>query len=551
MDFEKICRLCCEIKCPLYSIHMAYGIYSPQQFFGDILRLELSPDDGLPQKLCEMCLSTITKMQETIETFRDNDRMLRLQQYGQLVQVDIKEEIFDIDEIEQATTRELQIDIIDEKIVEDDKDIGDLKQDDEKVDEEWLQSETENKSDDMLEEKSPPKKPRRKTQTKKREVGGQKIPRGRKGGRPRTRFRDPNFPRLHDYRCYICKSESLGTAEALLVHLDSHLNEVPYTCTECVLETVVINKVTTLNIHKRMHENPHKCPHCDRRYSNKGAIDTHVQTYHLGENAPCPSPCEQCGKVCSSKSALKYHLRMHINGNTCEICGKTFVAQHKLRRHIERKHEKLKKYECHLCHKKLCSLDSVHVHIKTMHSSKEVKCEYCGKSYPSEFSLRYHLKKHEQDPNSKFSRDWKEYYTFVEAEEGTKPENRLKKCNLCGAVLKSIGHHMRSMHFPTEYRCTICGVVYKRKSTLETHILEHEHGKAYRCPICGKECSEKKNFIAHLKTKKHRDHPLAQSLDWLDTNSASVPEVQVKKYDSDSEQSDSSRNTMTSNSYCD
>ncbi|XP_058464450.1 zinc finger protein OZF-like isoform X2 [Malaya genurostris] len=334
----------------------------------------------------------------------------------------------------------------------------------------------------------------------------------RKCGRPRTRFEDPNRPRVNDFKCYICKSNSFGTPEALLFHLDSHLDKLPYTCAACVVETVVINKVTTLNIHMRMHENPHKCPHCDRRYSKIRAIEAHINTYHLGENAPCPTTCDQCGKVCSSVTSLKHHQRLHTNGFACEICGKLCHGKHKLRKHIELTHEKVKKFECHLCHKMLSTLAAVQAHIKIMHSTKEVKCKHCDKSYSSELSLRYHLKKHEQHPDVKFSSDWKKYYEIVESEDGTK----LKKCNLCGTVCKAIARHMHSVHFPTEYRCDQCDTVFKDKKAYEIHVWVHEHGKAYECPICGKKTSEKRNLIAHLKTKKHRDHPLSKSLDWLD-----------------------------------
>ncbi|XP_058813355.1 zinc finger protein 182-like isoform X2 [Topomyia yanbarensis] len=491
----------------------------------------ISTNDGLPQKICKHCLATLTKMHETINAFQENDRMLRLQQ---LSQVDIKEEIFDTEETEQALADAWQFDIIAEEYlnqtIEEIQEVDKLEPDDEKVDEIWLPPEPDNQSDGSLEEKPVLKKRNRK---RNRKAGTEMV----RKGRPRTRFRDPNGPRMNDFKCYICKSDSLGTPGALLTHLDSHLDKVPYTCTECVVETIVINKVTTLNIHKRMHENPHKCPHCDRRYSDKKAIDTHVQAYHLGENAPCPSTCEQCGKVCTSKSSLKQHMRLHISGSACEFCGKLFVAKQKLLQHIDQKHKKLKKYECHLCQKKLCSLGSVQVHIKTMHSTKEVRCEYCDRSYPSEISLRYHLKKHEQDPNGTFSSDWKNFYTLVEAEDN-KSENRLKKCNLCGDIVKYISPHMNTVHFPKEFRCEVCGAVYKKKSMYKIHVLEHEHGKALRCPICGKEFSDRKALISHLRTKKHQDHPLAKSLDWLGVKRVAGTGSQVKKNDTDVKQTD-------------
>ncbi|XP_058460592.1 uncharacterized protein LOC131436111 [Malaya genurostris] len=96
MDFEKICRLCCQSIYRLNSIHIANDIPT-KDLFSDILRLEISVDDNLPQQICEMCLSTLTEMHDKIEAFRENDRILRLQLLGDST-IDIKEEAINIDE---------------------------------------------------------------------------------------------------------------------------------------------------------------------------------------------------------------------------------------------------------------------------------------------------------------------------------------------------------------------------------------------------------------------------------------------------------------------
>ncbi|XP_055525266.1 zinc finger protein 33B-like [Wyeomyia smithii] len=514
MDFNMICRLCCKQTDHLRSIIEVKTINLPN-VFTDILKLKFSDEDGLPQKICRSCLSTLDNIYETVEYFRSNDKNLRLR-LNEWSEIYIKEELIDTDEEQRTFTQQLEKRPFSVK-AEEQKDVSEERvthSDNEAIYEEWL-SEYENQRCDTFNQRPFQNEEVYADMDKKNDTDVSKKKNGTRIGRPRTRFDDPNRPRLNDFKCYVCKSESMGTPDALRAHLEVHLDQLPYTCTICVAETIVINSITTLNIHKRMHENPYKCPQCDRCYANKRAVDGHIQSYHSEENTPSPSICDKCGKVCRSLTSLKYHERLHTSACACEFCGKLFVDRHKLRRHIERKHEKLKKYECYLCHKKLCSMDAVQVHFKTIHSTKVVNCEYCGKRYPSELSLRYHLKKHEKDPNSKFSCDWKNYYSEIVTGEN-KPS---KKCNLCGAVVKAIAPHMRSVHFPKEYRCNICESVYKSKNTYDIHVLEHKFGKAHRCPICDKEFSEKKNLIAHLKTKKHRDHPLAKSLGWLDMKS--------------------------------
>lgn len=114
-----------------------------------------------------------------------------------------------------------------------------------------------------------------------------------------------------DFKCYICKSDSLGTAKALTDHLSVHSGLVPQTCTECITEPIVLRDIRALNSHRRMHSQPIKCEYCDRRYGDYHGRDEHVRLYHLGEGAPCPSPCQQCGKICKSVAALKSHMRNH------------------------------------------------------------------------------------------------------------------------------------------------------------------------------------------------------------------------------------------------
>ncbi|XP_065076208.1 zinc finger protein 182-like [Ochlerotatus camptorhynchus] len=536
LDVDKICRLCCEKKSRMRSLFEQQKEYprSLRQIIFDVSRLEVDSDDGMPQKICKWCVTTLLKMYETIEMYRANDLKLRNQLQGTLhIEIKQEEEEVDMGMLEKAFTQELEVgafcvkpEAMDEEYLDSDLPkvskstdkmsesvstrpaLADTEHEEETVadkdDGEWKPTEQD------IEDKEPPvKKYRRRTKQEKDAKGKRKM------GRPRTKVDDPNRPRLHDYKCYICKSESHGTSEALIAHLNSsHEDKLPYTCPECVMETVVIKTVQKLNAHMRQHLNPEKCPYCDKRYTNKNNVALHVQMYHLDGDVQCPSTCEYCGEVYRSKVSLMHHMKLHTTAASCEICGKIFKERHKLRLHIQRRHEKLKKYECHICQKKLGSLDSVQIHIKTSHSNQVFKCSYCSKTYSSELTHRYHEKKHVENPEYVGKKDWKEYYTIVEGEVN-KPGLKLKKCNLCGTISKAIGTHLSTVHFPPEFRCTICDMTFKKKQRYEIHVLEHENGKAHQCPICGREFSDRRNLIAHLRTKQHRDHPLAKSLDWL------------------------------------
>ncbi|XP_062535852.1 zinc finger protein 596-like isoform X2 [Armigeres subalbatus] len=537
LDIENICRLCCEKKNRMRSLFdlTVNDSTSLKQVILDVTRLEVEAEDGMPQKICRTCTSTLVKMRETIENYRANDVKLR-QQLAVLhpLQIEIKEEEVDLETLENTIQQDIMTDNVTikpepeedeyldfeqlEEIEEHDpaneaQDVDEsetetadeeIRHDGKVVDDDdgdWVQNDV--AKDKAIKRKSSSKKSRKKKGSSDLQLQHPSC--------QRFKEHDLNRPRFQDFKCYICMSDSYGTVEAVMAHLNSsHLDILPYTCPECVMETVVIRTVVALNSHKRQHLNPEKCPLCDKRYSCKRGVELHMQMRHTGENEPNPSPCEMCGKVCSSKLTLKQHMRVHTSGSACEICGKIFEQRSKLRRHIQNRHEKIKKYECHICKKKLATLSAVQNHINTYHSSQVLTCSYCPKKFSSELTHRYHEKKHIENQNYVAAKEWKEYYTILEGEEGKK--DKLKKCKLCDIVTRNMGTHLGRVHFPTEYRCEICGMTFKTKQSCDIHVLEHKHGKAHRCPICTREFSERKNLLTHLRTKKHQDHPLARAM---------------------------------------
>ncbi|XP_062537298.1 zinc finger protein 60-like [Armigeres subalbatus] len=554
LDIENICRLCCDKRGRMRSLfeqRLSGYATSLQQIIFEVTRLEVNPADGLPQKICKICTTTLVRMHETIEDYRANDLKLR-QQLGAMQlphQVDIKEEEVDIEVLEKTCQQDMLIDNINIKPEPEEEEYLDYEQLDESNENESKNkfsemsgSETDtadegirNDNDVDDEDWKPseedkevyPKKEKLSVTKTRKKIDSYDLP---KPVYKRYRYVDPNRPRYQDFKCYVCMSPSHGTAEALLTHMNnSHAHILPYTCPDCVMETIVIKTVMSLNHHKRQHLNPEKCPFCDRRYTSKNNVAQHVQMYHMGDNEPNPSPCEVCGKVCSSKLALKAHMRLHTSGIACEICGKVFQERHKLQRHIQSRHEKLRKFECHICKKKLSTLSAVQIHINTYHSNQEFQCSYCPKKFTAKLTHKLHEKKHVENRNYVATKEWKEYYTVCDGEEGK--VSKLKKCNLCGTLSRNMGNHLSKVHFPTEYRCEICDTTFKSKQTRDAHVQEHEHGKAYQCPICGRQFSERRNLISHLRTKKHRDHPIAKK--WLGSLKTAVLS---KTEDSDEDQ---------------
>ena len=100
--------------------------------------------------------------------------------------------------------------------------------------------------------------------------------------------------------------------------------------------------------------------------------------------------CPQCEKKNFKKSALQTHLKLvHKSPDIkCQYegCDWKFKRIGDYRRH----------YENHFREKELCTLcgfsfKNLEAHIKQSHSESKFNCQYCGKEYCSDYGLKYHI----------------------------------------------------------------------------------------------------------------------------------------------------------------
>ncbi|XP_058448287.1 uncharacterized protein LOC131428362 [Malaya genurostris] len=525
MILSKICRLCLSEKSRIKSIFRNYKREQLLNFITEVIRLDVSEGDGLPANICTPCANALIRMKETIRVFRENERKLRDKVLvAEECNLGLPESTKSVETRDTDDTSVNLHDLLKEDIVlsfpnlntaEDanESSLESLESLDAKhlvaIDAfEELKSTTD-KDHDSVEPESDldyePDKPRSKCKLKGiRRSRTNAINKGKGKRKSRPSGDEQNRPKVNDHKCYICRSESMGSAKALLEHLTTHLDRTPYTCTECKMVTVVLKSVRSLNVHMKMHAQPMKCEYCDRRYCDDRARDFHVKTYHLGESAPCPSTCDQCGKVCKSIAALKSHVRDHRLSLECDYCGKIFHRRNKLREHVTRVHEKAEKYECSMCHRVVHSLESYNSHLKMHMSEKTYECDLCPMKFYTAGNLGLHKKIHSGNANYKPHKDWSGHYTVTQ-QPG---QDRVYTCKLCGKsytkTVMKINNHLKN-HFK-DIKCDRCELKFVNESQLKTHYVVHTGIRQYKCDFCGKDFLHKNNLTQHLKLHRNEQN---------------------------------------------
>ncbi|KAF4087885.1 hypothetical protein AMELA_G00076490 [Ameiurus melas] len=142
---------------------------------------------------------------------------------------------------------------------------------------------------------------------------------------------------------------------------------------------------------------------------------------------------------------LEYLLYGHRDQFACQVCGKTFVDENRLRKH-EKLHSAERPFICEICTKAFTTQAHLKEHLKIHTGFKPYRCEDCGKS----FIRAPDLKKHER----------------VHSNE--RPFN----CHMCEKAFKHKSHlkdHERRHRGEKPFRCSSCTKAFAKASDLKRH----------------------------------------------------------------------------------
>ena len=212
-----------------------------------------------------------------------------------------------------------------------------------------------------------------------------------------------------------------------------------------------------------------KCDHCEKTLANNFSLRRHIKLVHdaiffmqnhffLTEDKK--HVCPKCSKTFDDKSNYNRHVLNHEKITyQCTQCEKTYENKASFVRH-QKEHDPTKAFSCKMCAKVLSSKTNLEKHMKIFHedsnengekilqfqgmfrtfsevvsansvaSMENNTCETCKKSYSSNYHLKRHQKKHENNNDKE-----------------TVNENF--RCHECDKMYTSVGNlnrHKKNVH---------------------------------------------------------------------------------------------------------
>lgn len=195
------------------------------------------------------------------------------------------------------------------------------------------------------------------------------------------------------YNCSHCPASLLSKAA-----LKNHEQILHSTIIEehpCECGKVFASKMKLYQHRTTVHIKGHfPCPHCDRSYTVKNALQKHVTKTHSAK-----IPCDVCGKSFAPGMFMNKHMKTHGPAQfqcSVEGCAKIFHAKSALTYHHETQHMESEAVFCPTCNAPYNSARNLSRHMKRQHSDVRVQCQVPGCSHSSARKdyLSSHYKSH-------------------------------------------------------------------------------------------------------------------------------------------------------------
>ncbi|CAL8280013.1 unnamed protein product [Lota lota] len=250
----------------------------------------------------------------------------------------------------------------------------------------------------------------------------------------------------------------------------------PFSCNDCGKRCVDKSALKAHSIiHKESYEHP--CKFCLAPFKTR--LD---KLAHEGAHVPSAKPykCPDCSLTFAKLHARNRHLKGHRGPKifSCPHCALEFRSANHMERHIV-VHTGMKQYACEFCSRSFNQQSHLKSHLRVHTGEKPFQCQYCDKSFNHNVSLKSHVMRNHKEGASDFG--------------PSGPVKRTKR-----AILQSMGRPK--------------GRPKRNAATGETNSIPAVRGEALD-PTTAAETSEK----GHLRRPSSKDI----ERDWSDRNSTS------------------------------
>uniref|UniRef100_A0A336L4L7 CSON002974 protein n=1 Tax=Culicoides sonorensis TaxID=179676 RepID=A0A336L4L7_CULSO len=313
---------------------------------------------------------------------------------------------------------------------------------------------------------------------------------------------------------------------------------------KCTLCEKAYNRPDKLTAHMRKHSEdecraeeeerktipgaPYECDKCAEKFNVKKQLRAH---FYDSKSCSIQFECDQCHKILVTRKNYFRHLSVvHVNIKKeedtdsendsekeikvkpstrfqCDKCNVHFASEKYYRLHIENNKCNNEPYTCHICFTVFSGKKALRRHTYT-HKTEKYECNLCDKEFGRPDLLTYHKKRDhniESDPTQ-----------LVHDPTLDPNEFGQYQCQACSAILKDRRNLKRHylMHSDIKYKCTVCNKEYNRRYEMTKH-MKSVHGEPnpapqiikkekepkqeiYKCETCSKEFTKRYKYKEHL-----------------------------------------------------